>query len=84
MLLNGRHSDRTGERKRHAAFPLLAVALLLGVGQFVDLGFTFSILILSLTAMALHSYLPAFWSLPTMFLSEAAAAACIVHDQFLR
>ena len=77
MLLNGRHSDRTGERKRHAAFPLLAVALLLGAGQFVDLGLTFSIVTLSLTAMALHSYLPAFWSLPTMFLSEAAAAACI-------
>jgi nitrate/nitrite transporter NarK len=25
----------------------------------------------------LYSYLPSFWSLPTTFLSEAAAAACI-------
>jgi MFS transporter, ACS family, tartrate transporter len=77
MLLNGRHSDQTGERKWHAALPLLAAAVLLSAVQVVDLSVTLAIVTLSMTAMALHSYLPAFWSLPTTFLSEAAAAACI-------
>jgi len=27
--------------------------------------------------MASHSYIPVFWQLPTSFLTEAAAAACI-------
>ena len=33
--------------------------------------------LLSGAAMGVYGYLPAFWSLPTTFLTEAAAAACI-------
>ena len=77
MIWNGWHSDKTRERRWHTA-----IALFLGGGLFVlstafneSLGL--SILLLSLAAMAAHSYIPVFWQLPTSFLTEAAAAACI-------
>jgi MFS transporter, ACS family, tartrate transporter len=77
MHLNGWHSDRTGERRWHTALPLLlTAACLLGilvlqpgaVGTFV--GYTAVIAILM-------AFLPSFWPMPTSFLSESAAAACI-------
>lgn len=74
MLLNGRHSDRTRERRLHIAIPLLLMAI----------GFFFAPVIpspvLAIIALALvpighcSSYGP-FWSLPTEFLSGRAAAA---------
>ena len=57
--------------------PLLAASVLLVVSQSVNQNVILVIFVLSAAAMAVHSYLPAFWPLPTAFLSEAAAAACI-------
>lgn len=77
MVLNGWHSDRTGERRWHTALALAIGGVLL-VGSTAFSGNLFvSILLFSLAAMASHSYLPVFWQLPTIFLTEAAAAACI-------
>ena len=77
MVLNGWHSDRTGECRWHTALALAIGGVLL-VGSTAFSGNLFvSILLFSLAAMASHSYLPVFWQLPTIFLTEAAAAACI-------
>ncbi|MEQ1947007.1 MAG: MFS transporter [Bryobacteraceae bacterium] len=77
MIWNGWHSDKKQERRWHTA-----MALFLGGGLFVlstavNDNLLLSILLLSLAAMAAHSYIPVFWQLPTSFLTEAAAAACI-------
>jgi sugar phosphate permease len=77
ILLNGWHSDRSSERRWHAAMSLLAAAVLLVASQNVDRSVTLAMVILSGAAMGVYGYLPAFWSLPTTFLSDAAAAACI-------
>ena len=74
MLLNGWHSDRTGERRWHASAPLVCAGvayLLIGSGS----NFSISIALLVLGGGIFFSYYPVFWSIPTMVLSETAAAA---------
>jgi len=77
MLLVGWHSDRTGERRWHTALPIFTVGIFLAASQLVGDNVPLAIAMFSIAAMGLYSYLPSFWSLPTTFLSEAAAAACI-------
>jgi D-galactonate transporter len=77
MLLVGWHSDRTGERRWHTALPIFTAGLALAASQRISGGAGFSIALFSVAAMGLFSYLPGFWSMPTTFLSAAAAAACI-------
>jgi ACS family tartrate transporter-like MFS transporter len=76
MLLNGYHSDRTGERAIHIAMPLLVSAVgLVGCALLRQP-------VLAVAALALvplghcASYGP-FWSMPTQFLTGPAAAAGI-------
>jgi len=77
MVLNGWHSDRTGERRWHTALALAIGGVLLVASTAFSGNLFVSILLFSLAAMASHSYIPVFWQLPTSFLTEAAAAACI-------
>jgi ACS family tartrate transporter-like MFS transporter len=77
MLVNGWHSDQSGERRRHAAVSLFAAAILLLASQAPARNAWLGMVFLSAAATGVYGYLPAFWSLPTTFLSEAAAAACI-------
>ena len=77
MLFNAWHSDRTGERRWHTAAPLAAAGILLIGGQAVPSSVPVAVVVLCAAAMAVHSYLPTFWPLPTTFLTEAAAAASI-------
>lgn len=77
MVLNAWHSDRTGERRWHTALALAIGGVLLVMSTAVSGSLFLSILLFSLAAMASHSYIPVFWQLPTSFLTEAAAAACI-------
>jgi MFS transporter, ACS family, tartrate transporter len=76
MVLVGRHSDRTGERHLHLAFPALAGALGLVA---VTRAATPALLVaaLSLTAFGVLGWLGPFWALPTAFLREQAAAGGI-------
>jgi ACS family tartrate transporter-like MFS transporter len=73
MLLNGWHSDKTGERRWHASVPLvcagLAYLLVLRVSDF-----SIAVALLVLGGGIFYSYYPVFWSIPTMVLSESAAA----------
>ena len=75
MLINGWHSDKTAERRLHTAIPLLAAgfmfALLMPARHHAPLAITF----LLLGSGCLYAFYPVFWSMPTMLLSESAAAA---------
>ena len=77
MVLVGRHSDRTGERKWHVAVCALVAAsgLLLAVG-FQD---NVWMLVVSFTLCQLgqRSLLSVFWAIPPIFLGGSAAAAGI-------
>jgi len=76
MVLWGRHSDHTGERRWHVALPALlgALALLTGtVSQSVSLAF----LALVGAAIGIYATLPAFWALVTRGLQGVIAAAAI-------
>ncbi len=77
MLLNGWHSDKTGERRWHTALPLFlcggAFVLSIAFGSRLWL----AVALFTLVGACLHSYLPCFWALPTISLSESAAAASI-------
>jgi sugar phosphate permease len=76
-LVNGWHSDKTQERRWHAALPIFmgAASLFLAVQYdsqlWMQLGF------FTLFAACLNGYQPCFWSLPTATLGESAAAASI-------
>jgi MFS family permease len=78
MLVNGWHSDRTGERPWHAALPL---ALLSGgiwlTAMFDGVPVLPVIVIIFGVGTFLFAHLPAFWPMPTMFLGATAAASAI-------
>ena len=78
QLFVGWNSDRTGERRMHVVTPIYMGALALGVLVLVDkppIWLTVSMFILAMTG--LKAYLPAFWSLPSLFLTQSAAAGSI-------
>jgi ACS family tartrate transporter-like MFS transporter len=74
MLLCGWHSDRTNERKWHAAIAAIAAGIGLGLSQTVSnpvlivAGF-------SVAVMGVMSYYPPYWVLPTRMLTATTAAA---------
>ena len=76
MVLWGRHSDRTGERPRHAAIGYSVSAIgLIATSMMMDPVLTMVTLVIA--AMGQSSTGPAFWSLPTAMLSGTAAAGGI-------
>lgn len=77
QLYIGWSSDRTGERRLHCTIPIYLGAVALGATFFShqSLWLTVGLFIVAMTG--LKAYLPAFWSLPSLFLTEAAAAGSI-------
>jgi nitrate/nitrite transporter NarK len=75
--VNGWHSDRTGERRWHAALPVFLCGLALGGAVFSRSNPVISIAWLVLAGGAFYGFQPCFWAVPTRFLSESAAAASI-------
>jgi D-galactonate transporter len=76
MVLLGRHSDRTMERKGHVAAALLMAAIGVGLSGLVSN----PVLIMALLCFAqigISSVPPMFWPLPASFLTGASAAAGI-------
>ncbi len=77
MFLNARHSNRTGERRLHAAVP----AFIGGCGLILSAAFSgnvvLSILFLTVAASGVLSLMPIYWTLPGTVLSGVAAAAGI-------
>ena len=75
LLVNGWHSDRTGERHWHAAMPLLGAGLMFALVTLTRHEAPLAILFLLLGSGFLFAYYPAFWAIPAMMLGETAAAA---------
>jgi MFS transporter, ACS family, tartrate transporter len=75
ILTNGWHSDKTRERRLHAAIPLLVGALLYGALILERHNFAVAISFLLVGSGFFQAFYPLFWSIPTMILSESAAAA---------
>ncbi|HEV3260965.1 MAG TPA: MFS transporter [Gemmataceae bacterium] len=78
MLINGWHSDRTGERFWHAAVPLALLGLGIGLAAALNGLSVLPMLVLILVVgTVLFAHLPAFWPVPSMFLGATAAASAI-------
>jgi MFS family permease len=77
MVIVARHSDRTGERRWHATVSLLVSALGLVLLAFARHAPVISVLALTMIASGAMAWLAIFWTLPSAFLSGAAAAGGI-------
>jgi MFS transporter, ACS family, tartrate transporter len=75
MLINGWHSDRSGERRWHAAAPLFIVAPLLGLATQPG-SVTLTVALFAIAGVHL-AFLPVFWAIPTEILGASAAAAAV-------
>src|SRR4029077_773216 len=76
MLLNSHHSDRTGERAKHIAVPLLVMSVGL-IGCALLRQPVLAIIALALVPLGHCASYGPFWSTPTQFLTGPAAAAGI-------
>lgn len=77
MVLNGIHSDKTGERRMHCALAtLIASAGLVFTGLFLG-NATAALCALTLASIGILAAFPVFWSMPAAFLAGTAAAGGI-------
>jgi MFS transporter, ACS family, tartrate transporter len=74
---NGWHSDRSRERRWHAAVPLFMCGLALAFAVLGRTHIGLSIGLFVLAGGSFYGFQPVFWAVPTLFLSESAAAASI-------
>jgi ACS family tartrate transporter-like MFS transporter len=77
VLWSGRASDRSRERRLHAALPLLAAAVCFTLSALPGQPFALVLPWLCLTSVGTSMFSPPFWVLPTLALGESAAAASI-------
>jgi MFS transporter, ACS family, tartrate transporter len=76
--INGWHSDRTHERRWHAASAVfLAGVSLLAAVIFGSTNTSAAVILFTLVGGCYFSFHPCFWVVPTAFLTESAAAASI-------
>ncbi len=75
MLIAGWHSDKTGERRWHAAAPALLAGITLALSQVVGARPALAIAMFTLAAGGIMCYYPPLWALPTRLLSQRSAAA---------
>ncbi len=74
MLINGWHSDKTGERRWHSAVPQFVAAIaLLGLIT-LPASTQVSVTLFSMLCLV-WAFLPVFWAMPSEILSNSAAAA---------
>jgi nitrate/nitrite transporter NarK len=76
MIWWSQRADRVVEPRFHAAFPLFIAAAGIAVSTALD-NPTLKMIALCVAGFGVFANLPAFWTLPTAFLSGAAAAAGI-------
>jgi ACS family tartrate transporter-like MFS transporter len=76
MLFNGWHSDRSRERRWHAAFPLFV-----GAAGFLCLISLPNSKVVTVSAFSMiclpMAFLPVFWAIPTEILSDSTAAVAV-------
>jgi ACS family tartrate transporter-like MFS transporter len=76
MILWSRRSDATGERRFHAAFPLLVAGLALGALVLTH-SIVLSLLFITVSLTGMYAFKAPFWALPGLFLSRSTAAISI-------
>jgi len=74
MLLNGWHSDRTGERHWHTAAPLMLCTVSFVIAILAGSNFWLAFIGLAFASTA-NAFLPTFWAIPYGFLADSGAAA---------
>jgi MFS transporter, ACS family, tartrate transporter len=77
MVMVGRHSDRTGERRLHVAACALVTAAGLVLAVVFQHNMWLLVLSFTLSQMALRSFGGVFWAIPPQLLGGTAAAAGI-------
>ncbi|MGI8564413.1 MAG: MFS transporter [Candidatus Dormibacter sp.] len=77
MLVNGWHSDKTLERKYHVMFCTVTAAAGLLLIPFFRHDPVLAIVLLCVVSIGNFGYIAAFWALPQLVLTEAAAATGI-------
>jgi MFS transporter, ACS family, tartrate transporter len=76
MLFNGWHSDRSRERRWHAAVPLFITAA--GLLCLISLPSSGLMTVFSFSMICVFlAFLPPFWAIPTEILSESTAAVAV-------
>jgi ACS family tartrate transporter-like MFS transporter len=75
--LSGWHSDKTGERRWHAAVPMFFCGLTLLLAVIFGSNITLAVTLFTLVGAFYFAFHPCFWAVPTAFLTESAAAASI-------
>jgi len=77
QLFVGWNADRTKERRLHAVVPIAIGLVALGLSPLTRGHLVLTIVCFMATAAGIKAYQPAFWSLPSLFLTGAAAAGSI-------
>lgn len=77
QLFVGWNSDRTRERRCHAAFSILTGLVALTLAPLTRGHLALTIACFMVAVGGIKAYQPAFWSLPSLFLAEEAAAGSI-------
>jgi MFS transporter, ACS family, tartrate transporter len=81
--LVGWSSDRTGERRLHGSLPIYMGAVALVGALMIPASLSFgarlawAIALFTVALAGLKAYMPAFWALPNLILTEAAAAGSV-------
>jgi ACS family tartrate transporter-like MFS transporter len=77
QLFVGWNADRTGERRLHAVIPIFLAVIGLGLAPITRGHLPLTIGCFMLAFAGIKAYQPAFWSLPSLFLTDVAAAGSI-------
>ncbi|PYU81704.1 MAG: MFS transporter [Acidobacteria bacterium] len=74
---NSWHSDKSYERRWHAAVPIFLCGLILLLAVTFGSNIMLAVVLFTLVGASYFAFHPCFWAVPTAFLSESAAAASI-------
>ena len=75
LIFSGWHSDKTGERKWHALVPMACTGLGYLLAIPANTSFPLVMALFTFAGFFMYAHFPPLWAMPTMVLSESAAAA---------
>lgn len=73
----GWSSDHFHERRWHSVLPVAAGAIMLVIAPFTEGHLVMTMACFTIAAAGMKAYMPAFWSLPNLFLTSTAAAGSV-------
>lgn len=77
MLLNGAHSDKTGERRFHTALPILIGGAAMAFAVLSGDNFALTVICFGAIGIGIHGYMPVFWTWPSSIMTASTAAASV-------